>query len=903
MVLAEDTILEKRYRIDRVLTRSSRGAVYRAFDTNLSMPVAIKENTFQTPERIARFAQEALILTRLQHPALPRFIRYFSAESQHAPAHRQYLVMDFVEGENLWELVKKEPQPLAEDKALDYTFQVCRALSYLHAQSPPVIHRDLKPQNIKITPPGRAVLVDFGLARQVVGADSPAGPGALGIAPGFSSPPEQYEGRETTPTADIYALAATLYAVLTGQQPPESVRLKAGKARLQPPDTINPKISARVSQAILHAMQLKPVDRPQSVEDWQQELAVGPAPSASPEPAQVVPAAPPAAPARESKMSPGASPARGAVDSKFWLIDATGLGYSVGPEPLVIGCRADADIVVKDSSVSPVHARVRAEGPRCLVSDSGSATGTFLNERRLGSEWSPLTSGDMLRTGAVRFYLTTTQPAKLAPPKPEPVSPAESPGPVTAPPSEPPTGRGRSRFLLGLGLVFLIALLGVAGYWLVTNSAMFSAVAGASPTPTGPRMTDQAAVDATDTGQAPPATPTLAALVATVTPGSQTVEQDTIRVTATAKRSPTVTPTRQTPTPGPTPSPTPTPTRSVAVVPGPTVIPLESKVSVTRLGPQEVIDVDINPKNPREVYALVKGDGIYKSNNGGEGPWLRMNLDAPSMVAFVIDPSDPARFYAPTWNAVLKSTDGGNTWDPKTNGLLANRTVDVLAVDPTDSNILYAGVGENLVVSTDGGENWTSGNYGTGLGVARFYQLVVDPFEPATIYVAGLAASIYKSGNSGHTFLPMPYNTGQGAFGLAAHPTQQGVYLVGVNSAQAGISKTENGWDFRPASTGLIYGGVDSAYSAITYAPGDPRVIYAGSGYEDNRNAKGVFKSTDGGENWTRISNGLSINPDTGAPYYVKSIAVHPTDSDVVFAATGGGLFMSIDGGVNWSLQ
>ena len=94
MPLTEDTILENRYRIDGLLARGGMGAIYRAFDTNLNTPVAIKENSFPTPERVAQFKQEALILARLRHPALPRVIHHFTAQG------RQYLVMEKAEAPN-----------------------------------------------------------------------------------------------------------------------------------------------------------------------------------------------------------------------------------------------------------------------------------------------------------------------------------------------------------------------------------------------------------------------------------------------------------------------------------------------------------------------------------------------------------------------------------------------------------------------------------------------------------------------------------------------------------------------------------------------------------------------------------------------------------------------------------
>jgi hypothetical protein len=253
---------------------------------------------------------------------------------------------------------------------------------------------------------------------------------------------------------------------------------------------------------------------------------------------------------------------------------------------------------------------------------------------------------------------------------------------------------------------------------------------------------------------------------------------------------------------------------------------------------------------------------------------------------------------------VLKSSDGGNTWKAFGGGLsTANRVVDVVTVDPENPNLLYAGIGSTLVVSTDGGQSWTSDEYGNGLVAGRLTHIVVDPFNHDTVYVGGFFGSIYKSVDSGRNFFALAYGVGEGVFGMAAHPTQKDVYLVGINAFHSAIIKTENGGDFLSVSNGLIFGGADSAYSAIVYAPSNPSIVYTGSGYEDDRFAKGIFKSTDGGKSWTGIINGLSTNSATGYPHYVKSIAVHPSNPDIVLAATGGGLYKSTNGGGSWSLK
>jgi Tol biopolymer transport system component len=264
LTLPENTVLENRYRVEALLTQGGMGSIYRAYDLKLDIPVAIKENSFLTPEGIKQFEQEARILARLHHPNLPRVIDHFSFED------KQYLVMDFIEGQDLWEMVESRQQPLAEKQVLDYIIQICDAVNYLHRQQPPIIHRDIKPQNIKITPDGRAVLVDFGIAK-VADRGHRTRTGAKAITPGFS-PPEQYGGMGTTPLSDIYSLGATLYAGLTGHYPPDSISLLAGGVKFEPPNMLNANLSAQVSQAVEHAMQVKQELRPQAISTWQQEL-------------------------------------------------------------------------------------------------------------------------------------------------------------------------------------------------------------------------------------------------------------------------------------------------------------------------------------------------------------------------------------------------------------------------------------------------------------------------------------------------------------------------------------------------------------------------------------------------------------------------------------------------------
>jgi serine/threonine protein kinase len=264
MPLPEDTILEERYRIDKLLAYGGMGAVYRAYDTNLQIEVAIKENYFRTPQAVEQFKREALMLARLRHPGLPRVLQHFTWEGQ------QYLVMEFIEGPNLWEMVKQRGGPFDEAQAMVWIDRVCSAVAYLHGQSPPIIHRDIKPQNVKVMTNNQVVLVDFGIAKEG-DASARTATGARGVTPGFS-PPEQYSGGGSSPVSDVYALGATLYALLTGVKPPDSVSLAIGEVEYVPPDKLNPAVNPEVARAITWAMQPRPADRPQTVETWLQKL-------------------------------------------------------------------------------------------------------------------------------------------------------------------------------------------------------------------------------------------------------------------------------------------------------------------------------------------------------------------------------------------------------------------------------------------------------------------------------------------------------------------------------------------------------------------------------------------------------------------------------------------------------
>jgi formylglycine-generating enzyme required for sulfatase activity/predicted Ser/Thr protein kinase len=263
MPLTTGQVLQERYRIDALLGQGGMGAVYRGWHFNLNLPVVVKENRLHSQEAQRQFGREAGILANLKHPNLPRVIDHFFI-----PGQGQYLVMDYIEGEDLSQILARQGA-LPEAQALNWIRQVLDALEYLHSQG--VIHRDVKPANVKITPQGQVFLVDFDLAK-VGDPLIETTIGARGVTPGFA-PLEQYGRGRTDARSDVYAVGATLYALLTGQTPPDAPKLAIGEEPLVPPRKLNPGVSPQVEAALLRAMQTRPTDRFQTASEFRAVLS------------------------------------------------------------------------------------------------------------------------------------------------------------------------------------------------------------------------------------------------------------------------------------------------------------------------------------------------------------------------------------------------------------------------------------------------------------------------------------------------------------------------------------------------------------------------------------------------------------------------------------------------------
>jgi basic membrane protein A len=334
--------------------------------------------------------------------------------------------MDYVEGEDLDHMLNRLGA-LPEPQVLSWITQICDALAYLHNQPSPIIHRDIKPANIKIRPDGRAILVDFGIAK-VYDPHLVTTIGAKAVTPGYS-PPEQYGGSPTDRRSDIYALGATLYHLLTGQKPPESVQRAVGGATIVLPRTINQQISPQVEQAVLKAIEVATERRFQSVDELRSALN-------QPTPPQPEPQPPVETEAPKTKISPPVK--KPPVDAKerrsekkrspvLWvgllggasvivillvIIGLTAWGSLAGKEPAATPTQAVSQLIEKPASTPIPTLPPAPQPPDCslidvlcvgLVTDVGKIDDKSFNQ----SAWEGLKQAEA-EFGAIIQYIETT---------------------------------------------------------------------------------------------------------------------------------------------------------------------------------------------------------------------------------------------------------------------------------------------------------------------------------------------------------------------------------------------------------------------------------------------------------------------------------------------------------------
>lgn len=337
----------------------------------------------------------------------------------------------------------------------------------------------------------------------------------------------------------------------------------------------------------------------------------------------------------------------------------------------------------------------------------------------------------------------------------------------------------------------------------------------------------------------------------------------------------------------------------------------------------------IHPTTPTTLYAGTNGGGVFKSVDGAANWSATENeFGVRYTNAIVVDPTAPDTVYAGDWQeGIYKSTDGGVNWNPANTGLTDyGTTINTLLITQNGSTTVWAGTGSGIFKSTDAGTNWGSSN--SGLTNVRVTGLQIHPTLSTTLYIGTSNNGVFQSSNSAIDWTPI--NNGlsnQHINSLTLNPVTATV-LYAATGGHGVFKTTDAGQNWSASSEGLpfnpfalslaidpktpstlyvgtntgVYKSTDSGanWSAVnTGLPGnswiyhliiDPdttNTLYAGT------SSQGIYKSSDGGANWTAINEGLEV-------LSLLDMAIDPTDSQTLYAATAWGLHVSTDGGANW---
>lgn len=272
-------MIQGRYLIIQMIGKGGMGEVYLAVDQRLGSAIALKRTFFAGDEMLGNaFEREARILARMRHPVLPKVSDHF------AEGDEQFLVMEHISGDDLSKRLEVAQKPFPLTWVMFWADQLLDALSYLHSHEPPIIHRDIKPQNLKLTDENHIILLDFGLSKSSTGNTvASAGSGSsgstasvVGYTPHYA-PMEQIRGIGTNPRSDLYSLSATLYQLLTNTVPPDALSradslINGEDDPIKPLNEINNELPKAVSDVILKAMEISQEKRYETAKEMQKAL-------------------------------------------------------------------------------------------------------------------------------------------------------------------------------------------------------------------------------------------------------------------------------------------------------------------------------------------------------------------------------------------------------------------------------------------------------------------------------------------------------------------------------------------------------------------------------------------------------------------------------------------------------
>lgn len=254
-----EVVLGGRYQVIGLIGSGGMANVFRARDLNLQRDIAVKilrEDFIEDPSFQARFLQEARSAANLLHPNIVTIHDFGHDE------HRYFIVMEYVDGKDLKSFIR-ESDHLPIDQALELMIQICEAVGYAHRAG--LVHCDLKPQNILVSPDGRAKVTDFGISLALASIDPDEQTDIVWGSPKYFAP-EQAAGTAPSPSSDVYALGIILYEMLTGKLPfqaDSSERLAELHQTLPPPSprSLNPEISPILESILLKVLSKEPAAR------------------------------------------------------------------------------------------------------------------------------------------------------------------------------------------------------------------------------------------------------------------------------------------------------------------------------------------------------------------------------------------------------------------------------------------------------------------------------------------------------------------------------------------------------------------------------------------------------------------------------------------------------------------
>jgi photosystem II stability/assembly factor-like uncharacterized protein len=949
------------YRIIAPLGEGGMAAVYKAYQPSMDRYVALKilpSHFANDPNFTYRFEREAKLIANLEHPNILPVYDFGQADGY------SYIVMRLVVGGTLADLLKGHPLPLPQ--ACGILSKIASALDYAHSRG--VIHRDVKPSNVLIDEQGNCLLSDFGLAKVILSDSRFTASGAFIGTPAYASP-EQCLGGELDHRSDVYSLGVMLYEMATGRTPyeaetPMAIVVKTIHDPLPPPSTINPSLSGDIERVILKALAKDPDDRYQSAGDLARalEAVVGGVPTAP----LVLPV--PAAPAEKVSLAgrppqPAASPAAGRkIPAWGWVAGCAGLfillAFAAGAVLLIV------TLTKPSSERAQVTSTFRPTKTRIMVAAAPLVSTETIVVQITTAPMEAVSVATMEPTAAVPLLATTTlQPPRLTvtavPYTPAPagswmalVDLPRAINSVIWDPTNPQVVYAGTGDYAGSGSGVYKSDDGGRNWRSATAGLPYKAVLALAIAPSTPPVLYALAYDevyaSTDSAQTWVYRGNVEGFTGSG-PFQLLPSADGKTLFAVGGFG--------------------LPLRSDDS--GQTWVPFGTGLPEGDAGNISACTIALDPADANIFYAGTASSGVFKSIDGGWTfvPSNKGMLDY-RISALAIDPADPKILYAGGINGELfKSTDAGQSWINLTERLQVQDyrypgNIHGIMLHPAEAGTLYLFADNaGLMVSRDSGNTWQRLGSPPGQEQSLFmsagitldpqltlitaveraggwrYSIGAVPIEPTPTLAPAAAAVVGPLFPTGvwqavtelpreiNAFLLDPANPqilfactgglGQGGSvyksadsGLTWQQSASGLSEDGVTA----IAVSQDGNLFALSSTGDVFGSTDGAASWtilsntdmwggfeswLIVAPQNSDVIYSVV------NTGGwLGRSIDGGRSWVDVKNGL---PQADYEVYVNSLAIDPSDANVVYAGTGGfvgqgyGVYKSTDGGETWA--